>query len=67
MGPMQLFVLTILFLWFLPAAIAFFSDREQGSRKALWVLGMVFTSWLGFLVFLLATTRRDDRLGANSD
>jgi len=56
----------MLLLWFSPAAIIAVSARVQGSGKALWVLVAAFTSWLGFLVFMLATSRQDDQIGVNT-
>lgn len=66
MGPLSILVFTVLLLWLLLSAIVAFSDREQGSRKGLWVLGVIFTSWLSFLAFMLATSRRNDQAQANT-
>lgn len=39
------------FVFFAPLGIVLISNRTQGAEKALWALAMVFTSWLGLVVF----------------
>lgn len=66
MSPWIAVAVLMLLVWLLPAAIIAFSARVQGSAKVLWVLVTAFTSWLGFLAFMLAASRQDDKPGANT-
>ncbi len=50
---MIVFVISAL-IWVLPAVLVAFSADVQGSEKVLWMLGVLFTSWLGFVVFLIS-------------
>ena len=51
-------------IWVLPLAVVAISDRVHGRRKVLWSIGVLFTSWLGFVVFLLATNKPCNGTGA---
>ena len=54
---MIVFVILAL-IWVLPAVLVAFSADVQGSEKALWISGVLFTSWLGFVLFLLSKRRK---------
>jgi MFS family permease len=55
-----LFTAFTLLIILAPAVIVLLSDRVQGGEKLLFAVAVLFTSWLGLLLFLLLT-RRDGR------
>ena len=40
----------------LPAVLVIGSGRVRGNDLVLWVAAVLFTSWLGFVAFLVVTT-----------
>jgi hypothetical protein len=65
-GPL---VLTVLLFWFalfhaLPAYLVISSGRVRGNDLTLWLLAVLFTSWLGFIAFLIVTTDAPRNRGA---
>jgi hypothetical protein len=54
-------LITILLFWLalfhvLPAVLVIAADRVRGSEMQLWVAAVFFTSWLGFVAFMIVTT-----------
>jgi len=60
-----MFIVAGLF-YVLPAVLVIASGRVRGNDLALWVAAVLFTSWLGFVAFMTATTidRRQRRATA---
>jgi len=50
-----MFIVAGLF-YLLPAVLVIASGRVRGNDLALWVAAVLFTSWLGFVAFLVVTT-----------
>lgn len=55
------FVLTIglfyiAFFHALPAVLVAGSGRVRGNDLSLWIFAVLFTSWLGFVAFMVVTT-----------
>lgn len=62
MGSMSLFhLLTILVVWF-PAVHVLISKRSHGSSKFAWFLITAFTSWIGYVIFLIVTQKNKAQL-----
>lgn len=57
----QLLILSIpLFAVFLlPLLLTFLSKRAQGAPKLGWCILVVFTSWIGYAIFLIASPNLD--------
>jgi hypothetical protein len=58
---MEAGIITILLFWLalfhvLPAVLVIGSERVRGKDRDLWLLAVLFTSWLGFVAFLVVTT-----------
>lgn len=61
---------TVLIIWLallfvmnaLPAIIVFGSTRVDGNDRVLWVVAVLFTSWVGFLAFMIVTTLKPEGL-----
>ncbi|MEX2500175.1 MAG: hypothetical protein WD397_15010 [Wenzhouxiangellaceae bacterium] len=45
--------ITFIVLFIVPPLIALASKRTDGTDKLLWTVGVLLTSWLGLVVFLL--------------
>lgn len=61
---------TFVAIWFallfvmnaLPAIIVFGSNRAVGNDRVLWIVAVLFTSWAGFLAFMVVTTLKPEGL-----
>ena len=54
-------IITILLFWLalfhvLPAVLVIGSERVRGKDLQLWIVAVLFTSWLGFVAFMVVTT-----------
>jgi hypothetical protein len=64
-------LMSFVWLWvfactLLPAVLVAFSRRTAGGERVLWTLAVLFTSWLGFVAFMIATSQRPrDASGAS--
>ena len=47
----------ILLLWVLPIIHVIISDRSRGPARFLWFVAVLIFSWVGYIVYLLATRR----------
>ena len=47
------------------AVYLFGADRCKPGEHGLWIVGVLFTSWLGFVAFLVVTTLRPPQPGGN--
>lgn len=58
MGGISIFQLLMVFVIFgsfllIPLLLTLFSKRARGAQKAGWVILVIFTSWIGYAVFLI--------------
>lgn len=53
--------LIILLLLFVPLIHVIFSSRSHGGAKFGWFLGVLFFSWLAYIVFLIITQKTIDQ------
>jgi len=69
MAPLAL---TVVLFWLalfhaLPAVLVIGSGRVRGKDLQLWVIAVLFTSWLGFVAFMVVTTMdREPRRAADA-
>lgn len=53
----QLLFLVFLGFCLVPVFLTGFSTRAKGAEKAGWLILILFTSWIGYAVFLIATQK----------
>ncbi len=61
-------VLWVVACTLLPAALVAISRRAVGGERLLWTIAVLFTSWLGFVAFMVVTSVAPRaRVTANAD
>ena len=55
-GIWQLLILLIVVFPVIPLLLTAFSKRANGAQKVGWVILIVFTSWIGYAIFLIVTS-----------
>lgn len=59
----SLWVLWLVACTVLPAVLVLVSRRVAGGERLLWTIAVLFTSWLGFVAFLVVTTLSPSAVG----
>ena len=50
-----LIIAIVVVAFFLPVLLTGFSKRAKGAEKAGWLILVIFTSWIGYGLFLIIT------------
>ncbi|MGO2324359.1 hypothetical protein [Vibrio casei] len=62
MASLSLWKIFIIVLVWFPAVHVLISKRSHGGSKFAWFLITAFTSWIGYVVFLIVTQKNKDKL-----
>ncbi|HBV76931.1 MAG: hypothetical protein ACTJGW_15635 [Vibrio casei] len=62
MGSITLWQILLVILTWFPAVHVLISKRSHGGAKFAWFLITAFTSWIGYVVFLIVTQKNKDKL-----
>ena len=60
-APIVFFLVMLVVFNLLPAILVVTSGRVRGEERGLWTIAVLFTSWIGFVAFMVVTTMEAPR------